>query len=59
MVLILMMNTLKVIKELENKLVLVYIGEHFSGDSNKSMIDNLKKRKNVKNLLAIKKIRKN
>ncbi|MDD5192684.1 MAG: hypothetical protein PHH54_03640 [Candidatus Nanoarchaeia archaeon] len=44
------------IKELEQKLVLVYIGPHYSGDSNKRMIDNLKKGKNIKNLLRIKKI---
>jgi len=47
-----------VIKELEKKLVLVYIGEHFSGDSNASMIDNLKKGKNINNLMKIKNIAK-
>lgn len=47
----------KFIKRLENNLVLVYTGKpHFSGTSNKLMIDNLKKDKNVKNLLRIKKI---
>lgn len=47
----------KFIKKLESKLVLVYSGKpHFSGDTNKSMIDNLKKGKNTQNLLAIKKI---
>ena len=45
------------IKELENHLVLVYTGKpHFATDSNKSMIDNLRMGKNVKNLLRIKKI---
>ncbi len=49
----------KIIKELENKLVLVYTGKpHLSTDTNKAMIDNLKKGKNVKNLLAIKEIAK-
>jgi len=47
----------KLIKELENKLVLVYTGEpHFTEISNKLMIDNLKKGKNTKNLLKIKQI---
>jgi len=47
----------KFIKKLESKLVLVYSGKpHFSGNTNKSMIDNLKKGKNTKNLLAIKNI---
>lgn len=47
----------KVIKKLENKLVLVYTGKpHFSGTTNKSMIDNLIKGKNTKNLVRIKKI---
>jgi len=44
------------IKELEQKLVLVYVGPHFSGDSNKLAIDNLKKGKNIRNLLRIKQI---
>lgn len=45
------------VKEFEGKLVLVYTGEpHFSGTSNKLMIDNLKKGKNVENLIRIKKI---
>lgn len=44
------------IKELEKNLVLVYVGPHFSVNSNGMMIDNLKKGKNVKNLLKIKKI---
>lgn len=45
------------IKKLEDNLILVYTGKpHFSGNSNKVMIDNLKAGKNVKNLLAIKKI---
>ncbi|MDP3027325.1 MAG: hypothetical protein Q8N63_06460 [Nanoarchaeota archaeon] len=47
----------KLIKELENKLVLVYTGKpHFSGNSNKVMINNLKKGRNIKNLLRIKQI---
>ncbi len=47
----------KIIKELESKLTLVYTGEpHFSGDSNKAMVDNLRKGKNTKNLLKIKAI---
>ncbi len=46
-----------VVKELESKLILVYTGKpHFSGNTNGSMIDNLKKGKNVKNLLKIKQI---
>lgn len=45
------------IKELESKLVLVYTGKpHFSGNSNKAMMDNLRKGKNNFNLLRIKKI---
>jgi D-glycero-alpha-D-manno-heptose-7-phosphate kinase len=45
------------IKELESKLVLVYTGKpHFSGNSNKAMMDNLIKGKNNSNLLRIKKI---
>jgi D-glycero-alpha-D-manno-heptose-7-phosphate kinase len=47
----------KFIRELEKRLVLVYMGKpHFSGDSNKLMIDNLKKGRNTKNLLKIKEI---
>ena len=47
------------IRKFENNLALVYIGKpHFSGDSNKSMIDNLKKGKNTENLLRIKQIAK-
>ena len=47
------------IKKLENNLVLVYTGKpHFSGTSNKLMIDNLKKGRNTKNLLRIKNIAK-
>ncbi|MDP2925959.1 MAG: hypothetical protein Q8N99_06310 [Nanoarchaeota archaeon] len=46
-----------VIKELEEKLVLVYSGKaHLSGSSNKAAIDNLLKGKNDKNLLRIKEI---
>lgn len=46
-----------VIKKLENSLVLVYTGKsHYSGDTNSAMINNLKKGKNVGNLLTIKKI---
>jgi D-glycero-alpha-D-manno-heptose-7-phosphate kinase len=45
------------IKKLESKLVLVYTGKpHFSGNSNKAMMDNLRKGKNNNNLLRIKKI---
>jgi len=47
------------IKKFERKLVLVYTGKpHFSGDTNKSMMDNLKKEKNTKNLVRIKDIAK-
>ncbi|MBR9706383.1 hypothetical protein GOV14_05085 [Candidatus Pacearchaeota archaeon] len=47
----------KFIKEFEDKLVLVYTGKpHFSGNTNGSMIENLKKGKNTKNLLRIKHI---
>lgn len=46
-----------VIKELERHLILVYTGKpHFSGDTNGSMIDNLKKGKTTPNLLRIKQI---
>jgi len=46
-----------VIKELENSLILVYTGKpHFSGDTNGSAVENLKKGKNTKNLLRIKHI---
>tara|TARA_Y100000310_G_scaffold344591_1_gene458181 strand:- start:8884 stop:9723 length:840 start_codon:yes stop_codon:yes gene_type:complete len=49
----------KIINQLEKNLVLVYTGTpHFSGDANKSMIDNLKKGKNTKNLLKIRSIAK-
>lgn len=45
------------INELENKLILVYTGKpHLSTNANKMMIDNLRKGKNVKNLLRIKQI---
>ncbi|MEM0465348.1 MAG: hypothetical protein QXW97_01450 [Candidatus Pacearchaeota archaeon] len=47
----------RVIKELEEHLVIVYSGKtHFSGKSNKVIIDNLLKGKNDKELLAIKQI---
>ncbi len=47
----------KFIRKLESKLILVYTGKpHFSGNSNKAMMDNLIKGKNNKNLLRIKKI---
>ncbi len=47
------------IRKFENSLVLVYTGKpHFSGDSNKFMMDNLKKGRNTKNLLRIKNIAK-
>ena len=45
----------KLIDELENRLVLVYTGAHYSGMLNKLAIDNLLKGKNIKNLLEIKK----
>lgn len=45
------------IKELENSLTIVYTGKpHYASDANNSMIENLKRGKNVKNLLNIKKI---
>ncbi len=45
------------IKELEDNLILVYTGKpHLSTNANKLMIENLKKGKNVKNLLRIKEI---
>jgi len=47
------------IKKFESKLVLVYTGKpHFSGNTNKSMIDALEKGKNTKNLVRIKNIAK-
>jgi D-glycero-alpha-D-manno-heptose-7-phosphate kinase len=47
----------KTVKDLENSLILVYTGKpHLSGDSNKVMIDNLKKGKNTENLVKIKEI---
>lgn len=47
----------KFIKKLEDNLTLVYTGKpHFSGNSNKAMIDNLIKGKNNSSLLRIKKI---
>lgn len=47
------------VKKFESKLVLVYTGKpHFSGSTNKSMMDNLKKGKNTANLVRIKKIAK-
>jgi len=47
----------EIIREMENSLILVYTGKpHFSGNSNKDIIDNLKKGKNVKELLRIKEI---
>lgn len=44
------------IKKLEEGLVLVYMGEHYSGDSNNAMIESFRKGKNVKHLLKIKEI---
>jgi len=45
------------IKEFEERLVLVYSGKsHYSGSSNKTAIDNLKKGRNVENLIRIKNI---
>ena len=47
------------VKKFESKLVLVYTGKpHFSGSTNKSMIDNLKKGKNTANLVRIRDIAK-
>ena len=47
----------KFVKALEDHLVLVYTGKpHLATDSNGAMIDDLKKGKNVKNLLRIKEI---
>ncbi len=47
----------KTIKQLEKKLVLVYTGKpHYSGDTNKAMMDNLKKGKITKNLIRIRNI---
>ncbi len=47
----------ELVKKLEDKLVLVYTGKrHFSGNSNKAMMDNLIKGKNNSNLLRIKRI---
>jgi len=47
----------KIIKELENKLVLVYSGiGHLSGSSNKAAIDNLLKGKNTDELVRLKEI---
>ena len=47
----------KLIKQLEDNLILVYTGKpHLATNANKMMIDNLRKGKNVKNLLKIKKI---
>ena len=46
----------KTIEELENSLILVYTGEHYSYSSNKKIIENLAKKKNLKNLIKIKEI---
>lgn len=44
----------RIIKELENSLVLVYTGKpHFSGSTNAASITNLKKGKNLQNLLKL------
>jgi D-glycero-alpha-D-manno-heptose-7-phosphate kinase len=49
----------KTIGDLEDSLVLVYSGEpHFAGNSNKNMIDNIKKGKHVENLIRIRDIAK-
>jgi D-glycero-alpha-D-manno-heptose-7-phosphate kinase len=48
-----------VIKELEDKLILVYTGKpHFSGNSNSKMIEGLKRGKKVESFLKIKEITK-
>jgi D-glycero-alpha-D-manno-heptose-7-phosphate kinase len=44
------------IKKLENRLVLFYTGEHYSGSANRLMIENLKKGKNKMNLIRIRNI---
>ncbi len=47
----------KFIRELEDRMVLVYTGKpHFSGNTNGAIIDSLKKGKNNENLLRIKRI---
>ncbi|MBU2576489.1 MAG: hypothetical protein KKF50_02095 [Nanoarchaeota archaeon] len=47
------------VKKLESKLVLIYTGKpHFSGNTNKDMMDDLKKGKNTKNLIKIRDIAK-
>jgi len=47
----------RVIKELEDNLILVYTGKpHFSGTPNSAAIENLKKGRNIRQLLEIKKI---
>ena len=47
----------KILKELENKLVIVYSGKtHYSGSSNKAAIDNLLKGRNTNNLIKLKNI---
>jgi D-glycero-alpha-D-manno-heptose-7-phosphate kinase len=47
------------VKELENKLVLVYTGiPHLESNANKNMIDNIKKGMHVKNLIRIREIAK-
>ena len=47
----------KVLRELESKLVLVYSGKaHYSGDTNKAALDNLRKGKRVKNFKRVKEI---
>jgi len=49
----------KFVKELEDNLALVYTGKpHFAGSSNKKSIENMKKGKNVKELIRIKDIAK-
>lgn len=49
----------KMIKQLENKLVLVYTGKpHYSGNTNKAVINNLKKGKITQNLIRIREIAK-
>jgi len=46
-----------VVKKLEENLILVYTGKpHFSGNTNGSMIERLKKGKKIKNFLRIKEI---
>lgn len=48
----------KIREELEKKLILVYHKPHYAGDANKSMIKNVKKGKNIKEMKKIRDIAK-